>query len=101
MLLTVALLFFMLKGKKKTVEVAPAAAKIAAADAAKPSIESQASIASAEKVGQVAARAAEQLQIPEKASEMETLRQNVRASVTRDPALAAGVIRSWISEPEN
>ncbi len=98
-LLVMGLLFFALTRKKAV--VAPTPAKIAAPEqAANAGSEGQASVGQGDKT-QLAARTAEQLQIPEKTSEVETLRQNIRASVSRDPALAAGVLRNWISEMES
>jgi flagellar biosynthesis/type III secretory pathway M-ring protein FliF/YscJ len=49
---------------------------------------------------QAAETAQKALETPDIAAQVETLRQNVRESVSRDPALAAGVIRTWIAEAE-
>ncbi|HLH01613.1 MAG TPA: flagellar basal-body MS-ring/collar protein FliF [Bryobacteraceae bacterium] len=38
--------------------------------------------------------------LPDIAVQVETLRENVRQTVSRDPSLAAGVIRSWIAQTE-
>ncbi len=48
----------------------------------------------------VAGNSQKALETPDITAQVETLRQNVRESVTRDPALAAGVIRTWIAEAE-
>ena len=37
-------------------------------------------------------------QLAEASSKIEGLRQNIRETVSRDPALAAGVLRTWIAE---
>lgn len=49
---------------------------------------------------QAAEKTQKALEASDMAAQVETLRQNVRESVSRDPALAAGVIRTWIAEAE-
>jgi flagellar M-ring protein FliF len=49
---------------------------------------------------QVEGRPQKALETPGITAQVESLRQNVRESVNRDPALAAGVIRTWIAEAE-
>ncbi len=49
---------------------------------------------------QVPGRSQKALETADISAQVETLRQNVRESVNRDPALAAGVIRTWIAETE-
>ncbi len=100
-LLVVGLAVFALTRKKKRAELPESAAKQAALEAAARARAEKESVAATPTQAQLAAKSAGALPVPDKASDLETLRQTVRTTVTRDPALAAGVIRSWIAEPES
>jgi flagellar biosynthesis/type III secretory pathway M-ring protein FliF/YscJ len=49
---------------------------------------------------QIEAKAQPSLPSPEVVAQVESLRENVRQTVNRDPVAAAGVIRNWIAQTE-
>lgn len=87
-LLVAGLAFFLLKKKKAAAPSMPG--RLTAADGT----------AKAEQSDTAQLSAAARLQIPEPGASVENLRQSIREVVTRDPALAAGVIRTWMAENE-
>ncbi|HEY7212135.1 MAG TPA: flagellar basal-body MS-ring/collar protein FliF [Bryobacteraceae bacterium] len=95
LVLMVGVAAFALKRKKKkaanavrvtaALEAAEAAEKQARPEPEKPQIE---------------AKAQPSLPSPEVVAQVESLRENVRQTVNRDPVAAAGVIRNWIAQTE-
>ncbi len=96
-LLVVGLAGFAFTRKKKPVELVQSPGRLAAAKTAEPEQDSS----SENEKAQLAAAANSRPQLPEVSSKIEGLRQNIRETVSRDPALAAGVIRTWIAEVES
>jgi flagellar M-ring protein FliF len=95
-LLLGGLVLFLLKGRKKKTKTVTSAARLNAGEAhdkgeATGDAQDTAQLSGARPV----------LQIPEPGASVESLRQNLREAVTRDPAMAAGVIRTWLSEMES
>ena len=89
------LLFLLTRGKKKAgVEVRAA---LPAGDDAKAAVAKEISAAQPDRA-QLSGQGHEALAAPDANLRVETLRQNVRETVGRDPALAAGVIRALMAE---
>ncbi len=98
--LLVGLVVFTLMRKKKGAKVAQSPARLAAGETMEKTASSkELAGGTAEKALASADRAA--LQTPDIGLQVESLRQNVRESVSRDPVIAAGVIRTWIAEAES
>ncbi|HEX4168873.1 MAG TPA: flagellar basal-body MS-ring/collar protein FliF [Bryobacteraceae bacterium] len=96
-LLLVGLLVFMLQRNKKAKNVEMQAAL--PAPAAAQSGDHEVASGQPDRT-QLSPQAQQAIQAPDLSVRAEKLRQSVRESVTKDPALAAGVIRSWIAEAE-
>lgn len=89
--------FAFTRKKKKAVELAQSRARLLAGQAAEKA-GSEKGIAAQSEKAQVAASADGRLQLAEASSKIEGLRESIRETVSRDPALVAGIIRTWISE---
>ena len=97
-LVLVGLLLFLLSRRKKTpataVQTRPA---LAAAENANNALEKELSAAHPDRA-ELSSHKQDALPAPDPSIRVETLRQSVRETVGRDPALAAGVIRGWMAE---
>jgi flagellar M-ring protein FliF len=94
LLLVGVVVFAITLSKKKEANAARVAAALNAAEAAERTAQKQAA-----ENAQIEAKKPESLPpAPERIAMVENLRENVRQTVTKDPALAANVIRSWIAQ---
>ncbi len=87
------------KGKKKGAAVETPAMLAALTPSEQPKADKEIAAGRDAKL-QVEGKSQKALETPDITAQVETLRQNVRESVNRDPALAAGVIRTWITDAE-
>jgi len=94
-LLVVGLLLFLLTRKKQP-EIIHKAANPALAEAEKNDTKELPA-----QTHKALPQSEETLKIADAAAQMESLRQAVRTSVERDPAMAAGVLRNWIAEADS
>jgi flagellar biosynthesis/type III secretory pathway M-ring protein FliF/YscJ len=90
--------FALTRKKKKQADAVRVTAALDAADKAESSVAEKPALPNREKP-QIESKPAIPV-LPDIALHVETLRDNVRQTVIRDPALAAGVIRSWIAQSE-
>jgi flagellar M-ring protein FliF len=94
-------IFGLTRKKKKRAELAHSQARIAAAETPEKAAMHKELGDTANDKAQLSGQAQKALQTADIGVEVENLRQNVRESVSRDPAIAAGVIRTWIAEAES
>ncbi|MBV8867000.1 MAG: flagellar M-ring protein FliF [Acidobacteriaceae bacterium] len=85
--------------RKKRIELAQSRTHLLAGQTAE-NAGTEKEIAAQNEKAQLEANAHGRPQLAEASSKIEGLRQNIRETVSRDPALAAGVIRTWIAETE-
>ena len=98
LLLLLGVVVFLVKRKKKNLEmVSSNPAQLQAGDTA--AQKSPEGISSPD-TAHLSAQANKVLGPAEAGSQVDALRQNIRDSVVRDPAVAANVIRAWIAESE-
>ncbi len=92
--------FAFTRRKKKVIEVAQASARLVAAEAAERA-DTHKDLATKANASQLTGGIEARPQLPDASSKIEILRQNIRETVSRDPALAASVLRAWIVEAES
>jgi flagellar M-ring protein FliF len=93
--------FTLTRKKKKTVALVTTPASLAAPTTLDQAKTDKEIAAGQDGKVQVDGKSQKALETPDITAQVETLRQNVRETVNRDPALAAGVIRTWIAEAES
>ena len=91
------LLFLLTRRKKAPANAVETRAALAAGDNTKTAIEKELAAAQGDRA-QLSSHGQDALPPVDASVRVETLRQNVRETVGRDPALAAGVIRGWMAE---